>query len=104
MAMPKALVIIIATLLLCSMIFIEAANAEFIQYGTIAKGDGPTCTGSGCLPPPSNPYQRGCEETQQCRGGSGAGNNNEDLENKELRTKQMGLEIISPSPNSPNGL
>nr|POE57204.1 protein ralf-like 9 [Quercus suber] len=103
MAMPKVLVIIIATLLLCSMIFIEAANAEFIQYETITKGDEPTCTGSSCLPPPSNPYRRGCEEIQQCRGGSGAENNNEDLENKELRTKQMGLEINSPSPNSPNG-
>ena len=81
MAMPKALAVIIATLLLCSVIFIEAANAKFIQYGPLIKGDEPTCIGSSCLPPPSNPYERGCEETQQCRGGLGAENNNEDLEN-----------------------
>lgn len=79
MAMPKALVTIIATLLLCSMIFIEAANAKFIQYGPLITGDEPTCTGSSCLSPPSNPHGRGCEETQQCRGGPGAEINNEDF-------------------------
>ena len=70
MAMHKALVICIATLLFCSVFLIEAANSTPINYGPISKGD-PSCNNtSGCtLPPPSNPYNRGCSKIKQCRGG-----------------------------------
>ncbi|GMY36738.1 protein ralf-like 9 [Fagus crenata] len=68
MAMHKALVISMATLLFCSVFLIEAANSEAIQGAPISKG-GPSCSGSSCLPPPSNPYNRGCSRITRCRGG-----------------------------------
>lgn len=68
MATSKALVICLAALLVC-LVFIESSNATTIGYDPIRRGgSGNPCLGKpGCLPPPANPYGRGCPTNSRCR-------------------------------------
>lgn len=71
MASSKAAFCMVA-LLVCS-IFVGGANCNEISYGALTHGNTPHCTrlaNKGCLPPPSNTYNRGCEKEENCRGGS----------------------------------
>jgi hypothetical protein len=67
MATPKALVIICIAALLGCLLFFEAANGRVIGYEPLKKGKFYKCKGGQCLPPPSNPYGRGCENVEKCR-------------------------------------
>ncbi|KAE8684230.1 hypothetical protein F3Y22_tig00111151pilonHSYRG00368 [Hibiscus syriacus] len=52
----------------------DGANAApTITYDAIKRDHGKICKlgFKGCLPPPSNKYDRGCERFNRCRGGGG---------------------------------
>ncbi|KAI6704116.1 hypothetical protein NL676_013252 [Syzygium grande] len=56
--------------LVCSFATNHAVvDASMIGYGGMRKGGRAYCKGKHCLPLPSNPYDRGCEMVNQCRGG-----------------------------------
>ncbi|KAE7995305.1 hypothetical protein FH972_000119 [Carpinus fangiana] len=71
MATSKALVICLVALLVCSVAFVEGDEGdegdEGIGYDPIRRSGGFHCRGK-CLPPPANPYGRGCEKGERCRG------------------------------------
>lgn len=52
----------------------EVADAKYLSYGALAS-DGRFCRNpAGCNAPemPANPYNRGCEAIERCRGGPGS--------------------------------
>ncbi|XP_010054615.1 uncharacterized protein LOC104442941 [Eucalyptus grandis] len=70
----KALAICIIAIVICSFAVDDVlVNAVPISYGAM-RGNGIPCKGPNCLPPPSNTYNRGCEKSNECRGG-GPGHN-----------------------------
>ncbi|KAL3742231.1 hypothetical protein ACJRO7_017679 [Eucalyptus globulus] len=65
----KALALCIIAVVICSFAAYDVlVNERPISYGGMDKDRAP-CKGANCLPDPSNPYQRGCEKADDCRGG-----------------------------------
>lgn len=60
-------------LLLFSSLMIIFTDARTIHYGPIAMNNNTTCTSKtdphGCLPSPTNKYDRDCNEITRCRHG-----------------------------------
>ncbi|OMO54477.1 Rapid ALkalinization Factor [Corchorus capsularis] len=54
---------------MCAMLVIgENGKADAVVIGTPAmRANSPGCKGVHCLPPPSNPINRGCEKIMRCR-------------------------------------
>ncbi|GMI79130.1 hypothetical protein like AT2G32885 [Hibiscus trionum] len=69
----KMMILCICAMVVSSMLMEHGdANAQpVIGYPTMGRNLQKPCKHNfvGCLPPPSNDYNRGCEPSQRCRGG-----------------------------------
>ncbi|WOG84399.1 hypothetical protein DCAR_0103582 [Daucus carota subsp. sativus] len=70
MALSKKFVLFCVCMILFIVVAAEVVEANFISYGAMYR-DGRICRlRQGCDDTPANPYNRGCEEVERCRGGS----------------------------------
>lgn len=76
MALSKTGVVFCVSMIVFFTLVADVADARFISYGAMTH-DGTICAnGGGCNEPdtPANPYNRGCEPSQRCRGAPGSTN------------------------------
>ncbi|BFG40882.1 hypothetical protein CerSpe_271560 [Prunus speciosa] len=66
--MSKAFSFCIVALLVFSLC-VATTNANQIDNGVMRRDQPVRCSGSRCMPPPSNSYGRGCEKEAKCRDG-----------------------------------
>ncbi|KAL8087716.1 hypothetical protein AgCh_037752 [Apium graveolens] len=74
MALSKTSVLLCISMIVYFALVADVADAKFISYGAL-QGDGRVCTQpAGCTEPdiPANPYDRGCQVSQRCRGVPGS--------------------------------
>lgn len=72
MALSKTGVVFCLSMIVFFALVADVADAKFISYGAL-RHDGTICTKrGGCEEPdtPENPYDRGCQASQRCRGRS----------------------------------
>lgn len=72
MALSKTSLVLCLSMIVFIALVAEVADAKFISYGAL-NSNGRICRNpAGCHQPeiPANPYNRGCEVSQRCRGGS----------------------------------
>ena len=73
MALSKKSVIFCASIILFIVLVLEIAEADkFISYGAMYANGRKCRNRSGCIvrDTPANPYNRGCQASQRCRGGT----------------------------------
>lgn len=69
MGISRIMILLCVAMLLVSSSSIGVTEAKTIKYGPIRKGDpNHRCKGNICEGVPANPYQRGCEKEEKCRG------------------------------------
>ena len=73
MAMTKTMLVVFFSALLVCSFFTQGVDAANISNGAM-KRNTITCSRKinpgSCTPVPANPYQRGCESEERCRGGN----------------------------------
>ncbi|WJX74074.1 hypothetical protein P8452_57782 [Trifolium repens] len=66
------LVMFLSAILICTFFSQDVEAQTHIGYGAIGRDRGPGCGKThlkGCKEQPVNPYTRGCEKENKCRGG-----------------------------------
>ncbi|PNX77977.1 protein RALF-like 16-like [Trifolium pratense] len=75
--MAKTMLVLFLSALMISSLFTQHVEAKEIGYGAMGRDRGPGCSPThpeNCKDKPANPYTRGCEKENKCRGGAAAEN------------------------------
>lgn len=74
MALSKTSVAFCLSMIVLTALVAEVADAKFISYGAMLRNGQICMIRPGCGEPdvPENPYNRGCETEERCRGGNSA--------------------------------
>ena len=91
--MSKGTMIILIVVLFVSIDMIEITNAtKYIKYGPLKKNHSARCSQKDpqlCKLIPANPYQRGCNPIERCRGGKDIIEKVDDASNTKSNTEAM---------------
>lgn len=68
MHMSKGVMVFGLMVLIMGSFMVQEIDARSIDYGAIGRGETPDCSNGECNDTPANPYTRGCNPSQKCRG------------------------------------